>query len=167
MKIVSGLSVLSLLATIQLSQSFTFINTHSQRTISNSNFFNLNTNKSPKGLQLSSSSSPSIEEFEENDEEIEPGKMRVSEIKAELNLRNVYFSDCFDKESLANRLIEARGSGKSDPSLVDEFNKRKLEANVVEGKSLADSVKDEDIEKVIGGDGNLVSCCLIRIIIHN
>lgn len=141
------LIVLPLLVLIQLSQSFSFINTHSLRTISNS----LNSNTKPGALHLSS---PSIEEFEDDDEEIEPGKMRVSEIKAELKLRNVYFSDCFDKESLTNRLIEARASGKSDPSLLDEFNKRKLEANM-EGQSMSDSIKDEDIEKVVGGDGNL------------
>jgi len=111
-----------------------------------------NTKKAPKVLWLSSLSP---EEDEEDDEESEPGKMRISEIKAELKLRNTPFSDCFDKQSLTSRLIEARVSGKADPSLVDEFNKKKLEASVVEGKTLADSVKDEDIEKVLGNDGNL------------
>ena len=36
--------------------------------------------------------------------------MRVSEIKAELQQRSVDFTDCFDKESLVQRLQEARAS---------------------------------------------------------
>ena len=41
-------------------------------------------------------------------EEEEPGTMRVKEIKAELDLRGVNYSDCFDKESLAQKLVQAR-----------------------------------------------------------
>ncbi len=41
-------------------------------------------------------------------EEEEPGTMRVSEIKSELDLRGIDYSDCFDKESLAQKLVEAR-----------------------------------------------------------
>jgi len=63
---------------------------------------------------------------DEEDEEVEPGKMRVAEIKAELSMRKVDFSDCFDKESLVNKLQEARMSGKADPSIIDEFNRKKV-----------------------------------------
>ena len=62
----------------------------------------------------------------DEDEEVEPGKMKVAEIKAELSMRKVDFSDCFDKESLVNKLQEARLSGKADPSIIDEFNKKKV-----------------------------------------
>lgn len=63
---------------------------------------------------------------EDDEEEVEPGKMRVSEITAELRLRGVEFSDCFDKESLVARLTEARASGKANPDIIDSFNKQKV-----------------------------------------
>lgn len=63
---------------------------------------------------------------EDDEEELEPGQMRVSEIKAELTMRKVEYSDCYDKESLVERLRESRASGKADPSIIDEFNKKKV-----------------------------------------
>mmetsp|Transcript_5179 Transcript_5179/g.8827 ORF Transcript_5179/g.8827 Transcript_5179/m.8827 type:complete len:215 (-) Transcript_5179:106-750(-) len=81
-------------------------------------------------------------------EEVEPGKMRVSEIKAELKLRNVDFSDCFEKESLAARLASARMQGKADPSLVDDFKQR------IEEKETID-IDDEVLQSAVGGDGTL------------
>ena len=63
---------------------------------------------------------------DEDDKQISPGKMRVSEIKAELQLRGVRFDDCFDKESLSIRLDEARATGKSDPKILDQFNKKRV-----------------------------------------
>jgi len=49
------------------------------------------------------------EDGDENDEEepVQAGKMRVSEIKAELDLRKIDYSDCFDKESLVQLLTDA------------------------------------------------------------
>ena len=44
----------------------------------------------------------------DNEDIVEPGTMRVSEIKSELDLRKVDYSDCFDKESLAQKLVQAR-----------------------------------------------------------
>lgn len=81
-----------------------------------------------------------------------PGQMKISEIKSELDLRNVNYKDCFDRESLEKRLDEARASGKADPSIIDEFNKRNLEANV---KGETFNVSDEMIESSVGGDGTL------------
>lgn len=52
--------------------------------------------------------------------------MRVTEIKSELSLRAVDHSDCFDKESLVQRLREARFAGKADPSIIDQFNKQRV-----------------------------------------
>ena len=72
----------------------------------------------------------SVDEIgEEAEEEVEPGKMRVSEIKAELDMRGVTYSDCFDKESLADRLKEARAEGKADPEILNKFNKAKVRQN--------------------------------------
>jgi hypothetical protein len=89
---------------------------------------------------------------EDEDEESEPGKMRVSEIKAELSMRGIDYMDCFDKESLVLRLNEARATGKADPSILKEFNKRKLEQTFNEEKL---QVQDEDIEKAVASDGTL------------
>ena len=81
-----------------------------------------------------------------------PGQMKISEIKSELDLRKVSYKDCFDRDSLEKRLDEARASGKADPSIIDAFNKRNLEANV-KGESF--EVSDEMIENSVGGDGTL------------
>eukprot|EP00581_Thalassiosira_minuscula_P006679 CAMPEP_0183703034 /NCGR_PEP_ID=MMETSP0737-20130205/930_1 /TAXON_ID=385413 /ORGANISM="Thalassiosira miniscula, Strain CCMP1093" /LENGTH=216 /DNA_ID=CAMNT_0025929731 /DNA_START=29 /DNA_END=679 /DNA_ORIENTATION=+ len=81
-----------------------------------------------------------------------PGQMKISEIKSELDLRKVSHSDCFDRESLELRLIDARSSGRADPSIIDEFNRRNLEANV-KGESF--EVSDDMIEETVGGDGTL------------
>lgn len=89
------------------------------------------------------------------DDDIEPplpGQMKIAEIKSELDLRKVSYSDCFERESLESRLNEARASGKADPSIIDEFNRRNLEANV-KGESF--EVSDEMIENSVGGDGTL------------
>lgn len=85
---------------------------------------------------------------EDDYEEVEPGKMRVSEIKAELNLRKVDYSDCFDKESLAARLANARMQGKADPSLVDDFKQRIGEKKTID-------IDDEVLQSAVGGDGTL------------
>lgn len=65
---------------------------------------------------------------DDDDDFIAPGKMRVSEIKAELELRNVSYQDCFDKESFIQRLTEARATGRADPSILQQFNRQKLES---------------------------------------
>jgi len=61
-----------------------------------------------------------------DDDDEEPGKMKISEVKAELKLRGVSFSDCFDKEALVSRLQEARQSGKANPEILNRFNKEKV-----------------------------------------
>ncbi|KAL9186981.1 hypothetical protein ACHAXT_010701 [Thalassiosira profunda] len=81
-----------------------------------------------------------------------PGQMKISEIKSELDLRAVAYNDCFDREALEARLNEARASGKADPSLIDQFNRANLEANV-KGESF--EVSDEILEESVGGDGTL------------
>jgi hypothetical protein len=89
---------------------------------------------------------------DEDDEVVEPGKMRVSEIKAELDMRRVPYDDCFDKDSLALRLESARSTGKADPSILTDFNKQRLEETFSGEKA---EIKDEDIESVVANDGTL------------
>jgi hypothetical protein len=89
---------------------------------------------------------------DEDDEEVAPGKMRVSEIKAELDLRGISYTDCFDKESLVERLQEARATGKANPDILDKFNKQKIESTFNEKKL---EVKDEELERMVANDGTL------------
>mmetsp|Transcript_4785 Transcript_4785/g.6917 ORF Transcript_4785/g.6917 Transcript_4785/m.6917 type:complete len:205 (-) Transcript_4785:1879-2493(-) len=101
-----------------------------------------------KGL----SASTDILEVGDEDEDVTPGQMRISEIKAELKMRAVQFDDCFDKESLVERLNEARATGRANPDILNEFNKKKLEENFAGKKN---EVSDEDLEKIKANDGTL------------
>ncbi|KAL3945825.1 MAG: hypothetical protein SGBAC_000097 [Bacillariaceae sp.] len=89
---------------------------------------------------------------DEGDEEIAPGEMRVSEIKAELDLRQVDYMDCIDKESLAQRLEEARATGKANPNVLDKFNKQRLEDSFNDKKL---EINDEELEQAVAADGTL------------
>jgi predicted HTH domain antitoxin len=61
-------------------------------------------------------------------------KMRVNEIKDELEKLNIDFIDCFDKESLVSRLVDAR-SGEVEPSTPKD-------ASVEEAKKQDDDERD-------------------------
>jgi hypothetical protein len=89
---------------------------------------------------------------EEEEEGAEPGKMRISEIKAELDLRQISYAGCFDKESLVQRLEVARASGRADPKILETFNKQKLEQQFKEEKV---DINDEDIDAAVANDGKL------------
>lgn len=100
----------------------------------------------------SSTNEPSLPDDGDSVEEVEPGKMRVSEIKSELDLRGISYADCFDKESLVLRLEEARATGKADPSILEKFNKQKLEQQFKDEKV---ELRDEDINAAVANDGTL------------
>lgn len=91
-------------------------------------------------------------EFDEEGEIVEPGKMRVSEIKAELEMRGVPFADCFDKDSLVLRLQEARATGEANPEILERFNRNKIESNYMDQKL---EIKDDDIDQAVANDGTL------------
>ena len=80
---------------------------------------------SQSSLKLSSDDAIDIEVVDDG-EDTEIGTMRVSELKSELKLRGIDYSDCFDKESLAKKLRDARASGKADPTIIDQFNKQRV-----------------------------------------
>ena len=65
----------------------------------------------------------------------EPPTMRIREIKDELNSMKISFQDCFDKDSLVERLIDAR-SGKVAPTVSAEV---KEEPKDIEAPSPATS----------------------------
>jgi len=92
----------------------------------------------------------SLSDDDNEDEEV--GKMRMMEIKAELKLRGVEFSDCFDKESMSNRLLDARCKGKADPTIIDQFNQQSLGNYINDSKV---EVDDDILNTVAGGDGTL------------
>lgn len=94
-----------------------------------------------------------IDSSDNEDEDIEPGKMRISEIKAELDLREVPYKDCFDKDSLVQRLSEARATGKANPAMLEKFNKQKLEEAFDSSKKV--ELKDELIASAVANDGKL------------
>ena len=89
---------------------------------------------------------------DDDDDEVPPGRMRVSEIKAELDLRGISYTDCFDKESLADRLVEARATGKANPEILDKFNRQKNE-ETFKGEKV--ELGDDDIEAAVANDGTL------------
>jgi hypothetical protein len=110
--------------------------------------------QSRKGVKLFSNVD---DDNEDDDENVEPGMMRISEIKAELDLRNISYNDCFDKESLVQRLIKARKDGIADPSILEKFNKQNLEG-IFRGESMQTMVKeitDSDIEAATANDGTI------------
>jgi hypothetical protein len=89
---------------------------------------------------------------DEDDEPVAPGKMRVSEIKAELELRGIRYADCFDKDALVDRLETARATGRADPTILEQFNKQALERTFAEQKV---AIRDEDIAQATANDGTL------------
>jgi len=105
-------------------------------------------------IRMGSSTDDNADDDDDDDAPPLPGQMKISEIKSELDLRKVSYSDCFDRESLECRLNDARASGKADPSIIDEFNKRNLEATF-EGKKNPLEVSEDMIANSLGGDGTL------------
>ncbi|GAX25542.1 hypothetical protein FisN_28Hh010 [Fistulifera solaris] len=115
------------------------------------------------GTRLSAQEPPKIEvivndnsdddDNDDDDDLIAPGIMRVSEIKAELDLRKISYTDCFDKESLVERLQEARVKGLADPSILEKFNRQKLEADFDPSKKV--EIQPDDIEAALANDGTI------------
>ena len=133
-----------------ISSASAFINCQSYNNINNKHHRSLQRLKYKRSLPLGM-----VVEIGPTDDDVEPalpGEMKISEIKSELDLRKVSYNDCFDRQSLEIRLNDARSSGKSDPSIIDKFNKQNLDANI-KGESF--EVTDDMIENATGGDGTL------------
>ncbi len=77
--------------------------------------------------------------------------MKVSELKAELDLRKIGYDGLFEKEEYARRLAEARSSGRADPTLLEDFNKQSAEASF----SGAADVDGTEMADAVSGDGGL------------
>lgn len=59
----------------------------------------------------------------------DPTTMKIKEIKNELNQLNVSYNDCFDKESLVQRLMDARNNPPSPTTTTDMKNQTKSRTN--------------------------------------
>eukprot|EP00903_Cladosiphon_okamuranus_P016355 g15083.t1 len=103
------------------------------------------------------------EEDEDEEDKVEPdaegvARMRVSEIKAELDVRGIGYAGIFEKNELVQKLIEARSLGRADPSLIDEFNKENLERKMDPDKAAAfteDLLDKEKLKDLTAADGTL------------
>lgn len=62
---------------------------------------------------------------DDDDEEAIPGKMKVGEIKAELDLRGVTYAGVFERPELEALLLKARVEGKARPEILDTFNQQR------------------------------------------
>lgn len=81
-------------------------------------------------------------------------KMKVKDLKAELELRKVSTAGVMEKEELARLLADARASGKADPTMIDEFNKQALEKDLA-GESVTPDIDAEAIKDAVASDGGL------------
>lgn len=107
-----------------------------------------------QGVVLHHAQEPTqLDDDVDDDDLIAPGMMRISEIKAELDLRKISYADCFDKESLVERLQEARAKGLADPSILEQFNRQKLEADFDPTKKV--EIKQDDVEAAVANDGTI------------
>mmetsp|Transcript_4190 Transcript_4190/g.9170 ORF Transcript_4190/g.9170 Transcript_4190/m.9170 type:complete len:199 (-) Transcript_4190:114-710(-) len=81
-------------------------------------------------------------------------KMRVKELKAELELRKVDTAGVMEKEELARLLADARASGKADASMIDDFNKQVLEKDL-KGEPSNIDLDADDLKEAVASDGGL------------
>ena len=87
--------------------------------------------------------------------------MKVSEIKAELDLRGISYAGLFEKSELARALADSRSSGRANPEILDNFNRQKMEKMMDENAGVVDIDLDGDnegagsLEDATAGDGSL------------
>tara|TARA_B110001452_G_scaffold66343_1_gene53231 strand:+ start:248 stop:826 length:579 start_codon:yes stop_codon:yes gene_type:complete len=81
-------------------------------------------------------------------------KMKVPEIKAELDMRGISYEGLFEKAELATLLATSRSQGRADPSIIDDFNKEKLE-RMVSDEPAAPAPSVDELSGVTAGDGGL------------
>ena len=87
--------------------------------------------------------------------------MKVSEIKAELDLRGISYEGLYEKSELARALAESRASGRADPEILDNFNRQKMEKMMDENAGVVDIDLEGDdegagsLEDAVAGDGSL------------
>jgi len=73
--------------------------------------------------------------------------MTLDELKSELDLRGIDYSDCFSKAELAEKLENARMEGRADPKILDTFNNVNVADQI--------GINDDVIMGVTAKDGSL------------
>mgnify|MGYP001266679921 CR=1 FL=1 len=82
--------------------------------------------------------------------------VRVSELKAELDLRKIDYANMFEKDELARCLADARAEGRADPSLIDDFNRQSAErAWSADGGETSESDEFAAAAEAVASDGGL------------
>jgi hypothetical protein len=84
---------------------------------------------------------------------IDDSKMTIDEMKAELDLRGVDYTDCVSKNELLERLRDTRTLGKADPSVISKFNE--LNKNELDSQSMGELLDSEIAEEIQAKDGSL------------
>jgi len=75
--------------------------------------------------------------------------MSLDELKSELEMRGVDYSECVTKSDLVKKLVESRTLGKANPEVVERFNQ-------VSGAEFDASLLDSDVVKdSVAADGSL------------
>lgn len=101
------------------------------------------------------------EEDSNEDEQTPPGKMKASEIKAELDLRGVSYAGVFERSELESLLNDARLDGAARPEILEAFNEQ---YNEKQRKKFEDAMSKQandmaneniDWDKVTASDGTL------------
>ena len=81
--------------------------------------------------------------------------LTLDELKAELELRGVDYSDCVSKKELSDRLKANRLQGRADPKILDQFNEN-FDPTLVQNADQREKVFDQAVmEDIISKDGNL------------
>jgi hypothetical protein len=76
--------------------------------------------------------------------------MTIDEVKSELELRGIDYSDCISKSDLVKKLKEARSQGKADPSIIKKFN------SITDDSIPVDTLMNSDVmDDVVAKDGTL------------
>ena len=89
-----------------------------------------------------------IDEPDDDDALPNPNDMRLSEIKVELSDLNISYGDCFDKESMMKRLIDAREGVVAPQSPPVEKETKEVVVEKERPPPTASEAKDKDERKV-------------------
>ena len=94
-------------------------------------------------------------------DEIKENAMALDELKAELDVRGVDYSECVSKKELVQKLAESRVTGRADPRILDQFNEQlqagsqEIAMNEAGVGSFVDDFNDVDTDAVTAKDGSL------------
>ena len=78
--------------------------------------------------------------------------MTIDEMKSELDLRGVDYTDCVSKNDLLERLRDTRTLGKADPSIISKFNEIN---NDLDSQKIGELLDSDLTEEIKAKDGSL------------